>query len=52
MYFRKYGLAKKRLDKYVKSAVLKYRSASNMVKVPKHLSNYHSGTFIILIVHT
>ena len=51
MYFRNYGLVKKGLDKYVKSAISQYPSARNMVNMPKHLSNYHSGTFIILIDH-
>ena len=48
MYFGNYGLAKKGLDKYLKSAVSQYPSTSNMVNVPKHLSNYPGGTFIIL----
>ena len=51
MYCRYYGLAKRRLDKYLKSAISQYPSRSNMVKAPKHLSNYHGGTFIILIDH-
>ena len=51
MYFRNYGLAKRRLDKYLKSAVSQYPSTSNMVKALKHLSNYHGGTFIIFIDH-
>ena len=51
MYFENYGLAKKRLDKYLKSAVLEYPSTSNMGKALKHLSNYGGGTFIILIDH-
>ena len=51
MYFRNYGLAKRGLDKYLKSAVSQYPSTSNMVKAPKHLSHYHGGTFIILIDH-
>ena len=49
MYFRNYGLPKTRLDKYQKSAVSQYPSTSNMVKALKHISNYHSSTFIILI---
>ena len=48
MYFGNYGLAKKGLDKYLKSAVSQYPSTSNMVNAPKHLSNYPGGTFIIL----
>ena len=51
MYFRNHGLQKKDLDKYLKSAVSQYPSRSNMVKSPKHLSNYHGDTFIILIDH-
>ena len=51
MYFRNYGLTKKVFDKYLKSAVSQYPSTSNMVKVPDHPSNYHGGTFIILIDH-
>ena len=49
MYFRSYG--KRHLDKYLKSAVSQYPSASNMVKALKHISNHHGGTFIILIDH-
>ena len=51
MYFRNYGLAKKGLDKYLKSAISQYPSTSNMVNTPKHLSNYRSGIFIKLIEH-
>ena len=32
MYFGNYGVAKKDLDKYLKSAVSQYPSTSNMVK--------------------
>ena len=46
-----YGLAKKGLDKYLKSAVSQYASTSKMVKTPKQLSNYNFGIFIILIDH-
>ena len=49
MYFLNYGLAKRLLDKFLKSAVLQYPSTSNMLKAPKHISNYSGGTFIILI---
>ena len=49
MYFGNCGLAKKGLDKYLKSAVSQYPSTSSMVRAPKHLSNYHGSTFIILI---
>ena len=48
MYFKNYGLAKMRLDKYLKSAVGNCLSTSNMVKALKHISNHHSGNFIIL----
>ena len=51
MYFRRYGVAKRPLDKYLKSAVSQYPSKSNMVKALKHISNHHSGTFIILVDH-
>ena len=51
MYFRNYGLAKKRLDKYPESAISQYPSTSNMVKAIKNLSNSDSATFIILIDH-
>ena len=51
MYFRNYGLAKRRLDKYLKSDVSHYPLTSNMVKATKHLSSYHGGIFIILIDH-
>ena len=37
MYFGNSGLAKRRLDKYLKSAVSQYASTSNMVKAPKHI---------------
>ena len=51
MYFRNYGLAKKRLDKYLESAISQYPSTSNKVKAIKHLSNSDGATFIILIDH-
>ena len=51
MYFRSYGLAKRRLDKFIKSALSQYPSISNMVNLLKHVSNHHSGTFITLIDH-
>ena len=51
MYFLYYELAKKCLDKYLKSAVSPYPSKSNMVKARKDFSNYDAGTFIILIDH-
>ena len=51
MYFRNYGLAKKDLDMDLKSGISEYPSTSNMVTTSKHLSNYHGGTFIIIIDH-
>ena len=48
MYFRNYGLAKRRLDKYLKSVVSKYPSTTNMVKGLKNISNHRGGSFIIL----
>ena len=49
MYFRNYGVAKKVLDKYLKSVVWQYPSTSNMVKALKYISNHHGVIFIILI---
>ena len=49
MYFQNYGYAKSLLDKCPKSAASEYSSTSNMVKVLKHISNDHSGTFIIIV---
>ena len=49
MYFRYYGLAKRRLDKHLKSLVSQYPSTSNKVKALKHISNHHGGIFLILI---
>ena len=49
MYFRNYGLAKRRLDEYLKSAVSQYSSTSNLIKALKHISNHHCGTFIIIV---
>ena len=49
MYFRNYRFAKWCLDKYLKGAVSKYPSTSNMVKALKHISNHHGGTFIIIV---
>ena len=49
MYFRNSGLAKRHLDKYLKSAVSQYPSTSNTVKVLNHSSNDHSSTLIKLV---
>ena len=51
MYFPNYGLAKRRLDKYLKSAVSQYPSTSSIVKALKHISDHHGGNFMILIDH-
>ena len=51
MDFRNYGLAKRRLDKYLESVVSQCPSTSNMVKAPKHILNHHHSTFLILIDH-
>ena len=51
MYFRKYGLAKRLLGKYLKGAVSQYPLTSNMVKALKHISNDHGGSLIMLIDH-
>ena len=49
MYFRNYGLAKRRLDKNLTSAASQCPSTSSKVKPLKHISNQHAGTFIILV---
>ena len=49
MYFRYYRLAKRCLDKYLKSGVSHYLLTSNMVKALKHISNHCGGTFIIIV---
>ena len=49
MYFRNYGLANRRLDKYLKSAASKYPLTSNVVKALMHISNHPGGAFIILL---
>ena len=49
MYLENYGLAKRLLYKYLKSAVSQYPSTSNMIKARKQIPNFHGGTFIILI---
>ena len=49
MQFRNYGLAKRRLDNYLKSAVSQYPLTSNKVRALKHISNHHAGTFPILV---
>ena len=51
MYFPYYGLAKRRLDKYLTSTGSQYPSPINMVNALKHCSNAHGGTSIILIDH-
>ena len=49
MYFPNYWLAKRLLDRYLKSAISQYPSRNNMVKALKHISNHHGGTLIILL---
>ena len=49
MYFRNYGIAKRRLEKYLKTAVSQYTSTSYMVKALKYISNHHGGTFIVIV---
>ena len=51
MYFRNYVLAKRRLDKYLKSVISQYPSTSNMLNVLKHVSNHHGGIFTMVIDH-
>ena len=51
MDLRNYGLPKKQLDKYLKSAASHYPSTSNMVNALKHCSNIQGGTFTIFIDH-
>ena len=51
MYFRSYGLAKRRLDKSLKSAVSQYPSTSNMIKFLKHVSNHDGSTLMVPIDH-
>ena len=48
MYFRNYGLAKRRLGKYIKCPISQYPSTSNKVKALKHISNHHGGSLVIL----
>ena len=49
MYFPNYGLAKRRLDKSLKSVVSQYPLTKNKVKAPKHIPNHRGGTFIIVV---
>ena len=51
MYFRDYGFAKMRFDKYLKSVVLQYPWTNNMVKTLKHIRNLQGSTIIILVHH-
>ena len=51
MYFRNYGLPKKQLDKYLKSAVSQYPLTSNVVNKLEHCSNMQGGTFTKFIDH-
>ena len=49
MHFRNYVLAKRRLDKYLKSVASQYPSTRNMVKGLKNISNHLDGSFIKLV---
>ena len=49
MYFLNYRLANRRLDKSLRSVDTWEASTSSKAKASKHISNYHGGTFIILI---
>ena len=51
MYIRSYRIEKRRIDKYLKSAVSRYPWKRNMVKALKHISDHHGGSFMILIDH-
>ena len=52
MYFRKYCLGKRGLDKCLKNPSSECPSTSNMANGKKHCCNLDSGTFIIWIVHS
>ena len=45
-----YGLAKTRLDKYLKSGISQYRSKSNIVKALKHISNHTAALLSNLLI--
>ena len=49
MYLRCYALLKRRLDKYLKSAVFYYLLTSNMLNALKHCSTINGHTFTIVI---
>ena len=49
MYYRSYRLEIRGLDKELKSAVSHHPWKSKTVKVLKHISDHHGGTFMILI---
>ena len=49
MYFGSYTLEKRRLDKSLKSAVSQYLWKRNIVKAPKHISDHHGSSFMMLI---
>ena len=49
MYFRSDTSEKRRLDKYLKSALSEFPWKSNLVKALKHISDHRVGSFMILI---
>ena len=51
MYFGKYGLRKKWLDKFLKTHVSEDPSTSNMVNVAKQIYNLDDSTTTIFIYH-
>ena len=51
MYFRKYGLQKKYLNKFLKNPISKDTSASGMLNRKKHCSNLDETIFGIVIDH-
>ena len=51
MYFRNYRLSKIWLDKCLDCLTSEHTSTVNISKPPKHLSNLHDSTFIILFAH-
>ena len=51
MYFRSYRLEKRLIDKYLKIGLSQCTCKRNMVKALKHISDHHSGSFMILMDH-
>ena len=52
MYFRKYGLRKTYLNKFLKNPISKDTSASGMLNRKKHCSNLDDTIFGIVIDHS